>query len=149
MRIRSIVVPMDFSDHSELALDRAIELAAVHSAKLVLVHSYWLPIETAVGAAPWALPAAFVTQLQEGARAALEERAKRAAQAGVASEIRVTASPAVSAILEEAKALPADLIVMGTQGRTGVKQLWLGSVAERVVRLAPCPVLTVRAQQPS
>jgi nucleotide-binding universal stress UspA family protein len=54
--------------------------------------------------------------------------------------------PPFSAILDLAESLPADLIVMGTQGRTGLKHVLLGSVAERTVRLAPCPVLTVKAK---
>lgn len=142
MAIRTILVPTDFSEHSEEALARAIELARAVSAKLVLIHSFWVSIATA---STDLIPADLMDRIREAARTELEKLEKRAAQAGVACETRLVFQPAVPAILEEVDAIAADLVVMGTQGLTGLKHVLLGSVAERVVRLAHCPVMTVKA----
>ena len=144
MEIRTILVPIDFSACSSVALDQAIELARQLSARLVLLHSYQVSVPLAP--APYlSIPPAFVETLRKGASAELEQLAKRAAAAGVPCESRVSNDTTVGAILELAESLPADLIVMGTHGHTGLKHVVLGSTAERIVRLAPCPVLTVKA----
>jgi nucleotide-binding universal stress UspA family protein len=143
MAIRTILVPVDFSACSDAALDQAIELARQLSARLVLFHSYWVDVSMAPSLY-WVVPPDFVEKLREATTAELEKIAKRAAQAGVACESRASAEPAVAAILDLAQTLPADLIAMGTHGRTGLKHVALGSTAERIVRLAPCPVLTVK-----
>jgi len=143
MAIRIILVPTDFSKHSRVALERAIELAKTFSAKIVLLHSY--SVRTAmVGVTPMTLPAHFIEQLRKGASAELERVAAEVAAAGVVCEVQLSALPEVDAILEAAEGLPADLIAMGTHGHTGLKHVLLGSVAERVVRLAPCAVLTAK-----
>jgi universal stress protein A len=142
--IRTILVPTDFSPHARAGFEHALELANALSARVVLLHSYGVLVSTAPSQM-WVVPPDLVERLQDGARTELEPLVKRAAQAGVPCESRMSGSPAVEAILEAAAALPAQLIVMGTQGNTGLKHLLLGSVAERVVRLAPCPVTTVKA----
>jgi universal stress protein A len=143
MAIRTILVPIDFSDCSNAALDQAIDFARLFSARLVLFHSYWVDVSMAPNLY-WVVPPDFVEKLREATTTELEQLAKRAAAAGVACESRASAEPAVAGVLELAKMLPADLIVMGTHGRTGLKHVALGSTAERIVRLAPCPVLTVK-----
>ena len=143
MAIRTILVPTDFSTHSSAALDQAIELARALSARLVLLHSYWINLSMAA-ADFWTVPPDFMEQMRKAAILELEGLAKRALQAGATCETRVSADPTTSAILDLAEALPADLIVMGTHGHTGLRHVVLGSTAERVVRLAPCPVLTVK-----
>jgi len=143
MIIRTMLVPCDFSGYSTLALDQAVELGEKLGAKLVLLHSYWVSVSTVAGDY-WVVPPDFRERLREGAGAELEKLRQRAQAAGVACEIRLAASPPVEAILEAAEALPADLIVMGTHGHTGLKHVVLGSTAERIVRLAPCAVLTVK-----
>ena len=149
MAIRTILVPIDFSACSRAALDQAIDLARLVSARLVLLHSYWVSVSlTPVSSLSWTIPPDFLEKMREGTGAELEQLTKRAAQMGVACESRVSAEPAVSCILELAKTLPADLIVMGTHGHTGLKHIMLGSTAERIVRLAPCAVLTVKVKTP-
>jgi nucleotide-binding universal stress UspA family protein len=71
----------------------------------------------------------------------------RALEMGVICEVELSDDEVLTAILEEAGKLSADLIVLGSRGRTGLPHLLLGSVAERVVRLATCPVLTVKAHK--
>jgi nucleotide-binding universal stress UspA family protein len=145
MAIRNVLVPTDFSAHSAQALEHAIELAKPLSATIHLLHSYWVAIS--VGSPDlFVLPADFSERLRSAAQAELEQLEKRVVQAGVACKSHVMLIPPFSAILDLAESLPADLIVMGTQGRTGLKHVLLGSVAERTVRLAPCPVLTVKAK---
>ena len=143
MAIRTILVPTDFSACSRAALDQATDLARLVSARLVLFHSYWLSVSMTPTLA-FTIPPDFLEKLREGAGAELEQMAKRTTQAGIACDWRVSAEPEVAGILELAKTLPADMIVMGTHGRTGLKHVLLGSTAERIVRLAPCPVLTVK-----
>jgi nucleotide-binding universal stress UspA family protein len=145
MTIRQILVPTDFSAYSNAALERATELAKALSARIHLVHSYWVTLS--VGTTDLILvPPDFVEKLRVAASSELEQLEKKTAQAGVPCEAHLSGDPAVTAILDLAKSLPADLIAMGTHGHTGLRHLLLGSVAERIVRLAPCPVLTVKAK---
>jgi nucleotide-binding universal stress UspA family protein len=81
---------------------------------------------------------------EEEARGILAAVADAGTKLGVIVETRLVPGTPVDQILDLAKGLPADLIIMGTHGRTGVSHVFLGSVAEKVVRRAPCPVLTVR-----
>jgi nucleotide-binding universal stress UspA family protein len=141
MAVRTILVPTDFSEHAEEAIVRAIELARAVSAKIVVLHSYWVSVARA---SPDLIPSDLIDRIREAGRAELEKLEKRVAQAGVECEARLVFQPAVPAILDEVDALPADLVVMGTQGLTGLKHVLLGSIAERIVRLAHCPVMTVK-----
>jgi universal stress protein A len=146
--IRNILVPTDFSAHGRAALDQAVAIAGVFSARVVLLHSYWVSVSTTtsdITAMSVMLPTTFIERLREEAQAQLEDLVKIAAKAGVTCESRLTAAPPAQAILDEAHSLPADLIVMGTHGHTGLRHVLLGSVAERIVRLAACPVMTVKA----
>jgi nucleotide-binding universal stress UspA family protein len=141
--IKKILVPIDFSDHSARALDHAIELAQRFEGSVHLLHSY--PIH--VGRiAPYGmvLPESFERECREAAEQHLAQWAERVAAQGVAVETSVTSTVASEAIVECAGEIEADLIVMGTRGLTGVAHVLLGSVAERTIRLAPCPVLTVK-----
>ena len=142
MAIRTILVPIDFSPCSSAALDHAIDLARQFSARLALIHSCWVSV--AMAPSYYVVPPDFLAKLREAASAELEQWAKRAGQAGVECATGISAEPALEAILERAKTLPADLIVMGTHGFTGLKHVVLGSTAERVVRFATCPVLTLK-----
>jgi universal stress protein A len=141
---RTLLVPVDFSEHSSRALDVAIELAKKFDGKLQLIHSY--PIH-AVMLAPYdvAMPLDFERSVREAADKQLGEWAGRARKAGVPVQTTTTAEPPVDAVVSCARKIGADLIVMGTQGLTGLKHVLLGSVAERTLRHAPCPVLTLKA----
>jgi nucleotide-binding universal stress UspA family protein len=145
MAIRTILVPTDFSSHSQRAFDQAIELARSLSAKLVLLHCYW--VKLSVGPEDrWTLPPETLNELRDGASAALEQMAKRAEQAGVLCQSQLSCDSTVPKILELATSLPADLIVMGARGQNGTERAHLGGATERIVRLAHCPVLTVKAE---
>jgi len=143
MEIRSILVPTDFSASAEHALETAIGFAKAFGAKIEILHAYQLPVQLAVGE-PIPLPQEFFDRLRDQAKQKLDEWIGRARAAGLeASGVLVQESPS-HAIVDVAEESKSDLIVMGTRGLTGLKHVVLGSVAERTVRLAPCPVVTVR-----
>jgi nucleotide-binding universal stress UspA family protein len=144
MQIRTILFPTDFSECSDRALVLASSLARDNEARLLIVHVHEPHIGYAEG-----LAAAY-TQLNEESRSDVErllERVKPPFKAIDCERRLIKGSPA-SAIVELAETEDGiDMIVLGTHGRTGVSRLLMGSVAEAVVRKAPCPVLTIK--QPS
>ena len=145
MKVTTILVPTDFSPDADEAVSTAKELAKMFGAKIVLVHAYHLdiPVASPMGGA-YALPPGFYEEVRTQATAQVEAAAKEVGNEVEAMGVAVS-EPAPVAIVAQAESLPADLIVMGTRGLTGLKHVALGSVAERVVRTAPCPVLTVKA----
>ncbi len=147
MQIQRILVPTDFSKPADQALARAIELAKLTQGEIHLVHAYEFP--TTVGAldVPLTLPQEFFDQIRASAQKQLDERVKRVTAAGLEAQGYLTVDTPARAILDAAAKVAADLIVMGTQGRTGMKHVLLGSVAERTVRLASCPVMTVKTPE--
>ena len=145
MNVKTILVPTDFSADAEKALSTATELAKLFGARIVVLHAYHVDIPMTPMAGVFALPQGFYEDLQSQATAQVEKLAKEAAAEGIeATGIALQESAAVT-IAAQAESLPADLIVMGTRGLTGLKHVMLGSVAGRVVRTAPCPVLTVKS----
>jgi nucleotide-binding universal stress UspA family protein len=144
-RFRKILVPVDFSEHAEAAVRLGTELAREGGGELHLLHAYDLPasIHVAYGVA---IPQSVWDGVQEAARTRLERIRERVAAEGVPVTAHLTVGPAADAILDAAAAVGADLVVMGTRGLTGLKHALLGSVAERTLRMAPCPVLTVKAE---
>jgi nucleotide-binding universal stress UspA family protein len=139
--IRRILVPHDFSETAEKAFGLALALAAKLGASLTLLHVYEVPSYAFAEGVP--LPVSLTEEIAAAARSALEVLAGRAAQEGVPIATLLRQGAAWSEIAAAAKEPGADLIVMGTHGRRGVARMLLGSVAEKVVRTAPCPVLTV------
>jgi nucleotide-binding universal stress UspA family protein len=137
--IQIILHPTDFSDHCEAAFQVACSLAKDHAARVIVVHVPE-PITVLAGMAAAPLP-------PPGYRGGLEERLRRFQLLApeVRVEARVEEGEPVTGIVSAARATESDLIVMGTQGRTGLGRFVLGSVAENVLRLAPCPVVTVNA----
>ncbi len=140
MDVRDLVVPIDFSECSRVAMERAHALASRYGARVHLLH--------AVSPLPYPPEFGYGTQILED----LEERARRLL-ARAARELRgrgadvaehLVVGPAVEAIVRLATDVDAQLVVMGTHGHSGVKQLFLGSVAARTLRVAPCPVWTCR-----
>ena len=136
--ITRILVPTDFSRPSEPALDYAHELAQQFGASLHLLHVVNRPLLAEGLAAEAYMSEKFESDMVRGTEARLRKLAPDAASTDV-----VFGYPA-KAIVDWASRLSADLIVMGSHGRTGMAHLMLGSVAEAVVRTAQCPVLTVR-----
>jgi nucleotide-binding universal stress UspA family protein len=137
--IQTILHATDYSDRCEAAFRVACSLAKDHAARVIAVHVPE-PIAVPAGMAP--SPA-----LPTGYRGGLEERLRRFQLLApeVKVEGRVEEGEPVTGIVNAARATDCDLIVMGTQGRTGLGRLHLGSVAENVLRTAPCPVVTVNA----
>ncbi|MDX1650557.1 MAG: universal stress protein [Myxococcota bacterium] len=147
-----ILVPLDFSDHARRALEEAVRFARACGARLRLIHAYQLPmVPPGAGATAAGAPGAMTVpnldgSLREASVEALEREAEAVRDAGVEVDVEVGTGPPASCIAEAARAWPADLIVMGTRGASGLAHVLLGSVAERTIRNAPCPVLTVRAE---
>jgi nucleotide-binding universal stress UspA family protein len=146
LSIHRILVGIDFSETSEQALELAIELAIRNGAGLTLLHVYQVPgfafPETIVPAPPEMLDRMIADE-----RAGLERLADRARARGVRAEVEQVPGAPATEIVERA-GRDCDLVVVGTHGRTGIRHALLGSVAERVVRRSPVPVLTVRAPAP-
>jgi nucleotide-binding universal stress UspA family protein len=145
---RRILVPLDGSETAEAALAPAAELARLTGAELTLLRAVEvLPIAAPDGLVytPPTLDAALVERLVAEARRSLNRVAERLRAEGLTVATRVTAAePAAAAILDAAG--QADLIVLATHGRSKVARFFLGSVADKVVRGAPCPVLVTRSQ---
>ena len=142
MAIKRIVVPTDFSEHSLKALDYAIDFARSHEgAEIVILHVVE-PIRYTRF-----IPDVSVLLEQQRAEAADKIAAleKRTRQRYGKCRSEVHFGTPYEAITDAAEKLKADLIIIATHGHTGLAHLFLGSVAERVVRIAKCPVLTVHA----
>jgi nucleotide-binding universal stress UspA family protein len=140
---RTIVVPFDFSDSARRALDIARSLAkSAGPAHLVLVHAYFVPVELETLAQRAHEPILELVSAQ--ASEDLEKVLIDLQNEGISAEFLAHHRSPERLITEVASEKNADLIVMGTHGRTGLAHVLLGSVAERVLRTAPCPVITVR-----
>ncbi len=136
-----ILVPTDGSEGARAAAEHAIELAVATGAALHVVHVVDVGAVGFEGGSPGVLEA-----LEESGRNAIDEVVDRATGADLeAVEATVLSGTTARAILDYAEERDVDCIVMGTHGRTGVGRLLLGSVAERVVRLADIPVIGVKA----
>jgi nucleotide-binding universal stress UspA family protein len=143
MAIQHILVPTDFSDYAAYALDYATELAKTLQARLTLLYVFHVST-LALGEAP---PAVFDDTLQAmetNARQQTQKALARVLKAGLQGDSLIVEGTPFQTIIETAKSQDVDLIVMGTHGRTGLTHILMGSVAERVVRMAPCPVLVTR-----
>ena len=140
----TILVPADFSDDAGAALDLALDLGKRLGATVHLLHVYHRPVEML---SPYgvALPPTVDREIRESAEKRLTVELERAKKSGVECAAHVREGVAGFEIAETAKELGADLIVMGTRGLSGLKHVLFGSVAERTVRTAECPVLSVKA----
>lgn len=146
IEIKTILVPVDFSDHSTKALHTAIDLAKTMGASIHLTHVLHFPVQVA---APGQIeiPQDLWSQIRDSAARKLDKTSKTVSSEGVTVETHLTEGANAHAIVELAEKLGADLIVMGTRGLSGLKHVMLGSVAERTVRMAHCPVMTVKAEE--
>jgi nucleotide-binding universal stress UspA family protein len=145
--LRHILVATDFSAASRMALRRAMEMALANKAELWIVH---------VASPPWPMsPDGYVLpriydEVELAVRADAQKRLgailARARKSGIRGRALLLRGVAHEAIVKAARAHRADMIVLGTHGRTGVARFFVGSVAARVVAAASCPVLTVRGR---
>jgi nucleotide-binding universal stress UspA family protein len=141
---KNILVPTDLSEGAEQALDYACELARTLNAQVHLLNVIGIPI-LGVPELGVALTSSMIDSLIADNQAALDALVAKRAGTGVNfGQVLLKTGDARDLINQTAKELGADLIVMGTHGRRGVSRALLGSIAETVVRSAPCPVLTVR-----
>ncbi|MFQ5863319.1 MAG: universal stress protein [Candidatus Brocadiales bacterium] len=141
IKIKVILCPIDYSKGSLAALDYAVHFALREAAKLCLVHV--IDVRYLEGYTPSEVAnpdSETINRMKEelGKRVPEEVRKK------VGVETIVTVGIPVVEIINAAKEKGADVIIMGTHGRTGIAHVIMGSVAENVVRRSPCPVLTVR-----
>ena len=144
MQIKTILFPTDFSKGARAAMDHAISLAKDYDARLILLY-----VIQDISIAEWYIPSTLsVTDLVEDMqKSAWQEMDKWAAE--VAAKVKnvekmvMRGVPFVE-IIKTAKEKNVDMIVIGTHGRTGIDHMLFGSTAEKVVRKAPCPVLSVR-----
>ena len=144
-KLKQILVPIDFSDCSKKALQYALPLAKEHGATLTLLYV----VPPAYGAAEYGV--VDYTELEAGLRTSGEKELANLAAAEVRGEVPadtlVRVGSPTQEIIQTARNLPADLIILSTHGRTGLQHVFLGSVAEHVVQRAPCPVLVVRERE--
>ena len=143
LQVCKILHPTDFSDRSRPAFELACALARDYGAKLVVLHVVQLPLLTPVDGV--LVP----TPVDEAEAFRVELERIWPADPGVAFDHRLAERDPAEEILSAAGVENVDLIVMGTHGRTGLSRLLTGSVAETVLRQAPCPVLTVKAPFPA
>jgi universal stress protein A len=143
---RQLLCPVDASPCSKAALSAALELARRFGARVLVLHAYHVPAYVEPGVLVWAAvgPRPIWQLAEERASTEIDQflaDLSDAERARIDVHLEV-GDPAVS-IVQAAHRVSADLVVMGTHGRTGARRMVLGSVAERVVRLAPCPVLVI------
>jgi universal stress protein A len=146
--IQRILVPTDFSESADAALTYAIDLAVTLGAAVSLIHVFDDPFAGGRYTAEYIpMPAEMRAEMLANLRKRLADVIAGRGYSEVTPELLVGST--AGAIVDAARERTADLIVMGTHGRHGMAHLLLGSVAERVVRTAPCPVLTVRSHAPA
>ena len=147
LNVQNIVVPIDFSKMSVQAIQTAKQLARRFGASIHLAHVRHLNYAAdLVAPAPPMVPFSFMTYEQDAERTALKELKEVASECGVSSATCdvLSGAPPFDEICRLAQTIPADLVVMPTHGRTGLKHVFLGSTAERIVQHSSCPVLVMR-----
>lgn len=145
---RIVLVPIDFSEASNAALDYAVELVEGSDAKVYVLHTFEIPI-VGLPDGVIAATAEVTSRLVNAAQGALDDVVARHGDRRVKMQTLLKQGDAREVILAQAKELGADLICIGTHGRRGIARALIGSVAESVVRTSPVPVLTVHAAQGS
>ncbi|MDT3697017.1 MAG: universal stress protein [Ignavibacterium sp.] len=140
--IKKVLVPIDFSDYSKSALKYAVNFSKLFNAEIILIYvvePVIYPLDFSMGQI--AMPS-FSTEWDTRAKEELDKLAKKEINSNVKTIIK-TGKPFLE-IIETAKEEDIDLIIIATHGHTGVEHIIFGSTAEKVVRKAPCPVLTLR-----
>ena len=146
IQVQRILVPLDFSRHADSVLEWAAHLAKEHGSRLLLLHAYHLPVEFQQLEGAY-LPQDFWASVKAEAEQNLRRYAEPLRAQGLSADIIVREGYPATVIEQEAVDQRVDLIVIGTRGLSGLKHLLLGSIAERVVQKAPCPVLTVKTRE--
>src|SRR5262245_49851678 len=147
-KFRKMLVPVDFSPSSTAAIRYAVDLARAFDGTVHVLHAWEVPAYLRPDLTIWSgeISATLADQVRLGAENAMREFSKtNGLEGNPAVTYEVVQGAPYNAILTVAKDGDFDLVVMGTHGRTGISHVLLGSVAEKVVRHARCPVLTIRA----
>jgi nucleotide-binding universal stress UspA family protein len=149
IEIRRILCPIDFSDYSRRALDHAIAIARWYESTVTVLHVFSTAPVAAVGPGPVVLEPIVLTAVDcDQLLADTKAFAQTESAPGIAIEAVVREGNTAGEILEQADTMKAELLVIGTHGRAGFERLLLGSVAEKVLRKASCPVMTVPRRLP-
>jgi len=146
MNIRRILAPTDFSEISDRGVRYAADFARSLGAELILFHAVE-PILMAADLLGTVAVAQALDQMERAVRDNLSRSVGRLKKRGIRCRAVLANGNAAASIVDAAAKARADLVVMSTHGRSGVSHLFLGSVAERVVRIAGCPVLTMPSRQ--
>jgi nucleotide-binding universal stress UspA family protein len=147
LTLKRILVATDFSEHADRALEWAIEMAKRWGgAAITLLHTYEIPVYSVPDGA-FIATADMTARIGEAGNAGLQATLKRYEGAGVTIEPLLRTGPPAEEINSVAQLVGAGLIVLGTHGRRGLSRALLGSVADRVIRTAKVPVLTVHVDQ--
>jgi universal stress protein A len=142
--IRRILFPTDFSEYANHAWSYVLTFAKEFAAEVYLLHVVPPPPRLTETYAVNFDPDALLEAQRAEATASLDRQLRGAKEAGLTAQVAIRVGVDYHEILEYARAQAVDLIIMGTHGRTGLAHVLLGSVAEKVVRRAPCPVLTIK-----
>ncbi|MBI5550336.1 MAG: universal stress protein [Desulfobacterales bacterium] len=147
--IRKIIAPTDFSDASQEGLKAAIEAAEKFAAELIVVHVNVRPLISGAYSKPdiQSKVDLLMNSMQTEVRRHLDEMLAGLIPGNLRCQVRLIEGQPAHEIVHLAKQEGADLIVMATHGHSGFNRLMTGSVAEKVVRTAHCPVLTIRPKQ--
>ena len=150
IEIKTILCPIDFSDHARRALDHAVAIARWYDSTITVFYVYAVPPPAAYSLElPPPVGMVLTQEDREQLTAAMARFAEAATGSGVPIEFAIAqGASAANEILRQAGAMGADLLTIGTHGRSGVDRLLLGSVTEKVLRKAECPVLTVPRRTP-
>lgn len=142
--LRTILVPSDCSEGAAHALKEAVSLAQATGARIRVLYVIALYEDAGAEFELDFLTPELFAEMESRGRARLEKWLGDIATEDVAIELATRSGRTVDAIIADADECGADLLVMGTHGRTGFRHALIGSVTERVVRVAPCPVLSIR-----
>lgn len=144
VKIKTILCPTDFSDFSLYALDYAVSFAEQFKAKLLLMHVVDLFLHDPAYFAPYVPDRSIFAGYEKSAHARLKELVAKRVPKGMAAEILLKEGRAFVEIVRAAREREVDMIVIATHGRAGLSHAMFGSTAEKVVRKAPCPVLSIK-----
>lgn len=144
MQINHILVPIDFSSDADDAVDMAISLARELGSRITLLHVIH-DVYIGVGEMAAALPTSYYDEIEADVKREIQTYLNKVVEAGLQGDSIVVHGVPFQSILDTVAEQNIDLVVMGTHGRTGLKHVLLGSVAEKVIRMATCPVMVTRS----
>ena len=147
IKLKKILVPTDFSDFSELAFQYGLSFCREYGAEMTMLHVIEDPFYPSAGGSFGFDMAGFFSKMEEEAQKKMDELIATDQAKGVTVQRQIVRGTPFLEIIRVAKEQDSDMIVIATHGRTGLAHVLMGSVTEKVVRKAPCPVLVVRKSQ--